>query len=887
MRYRALSLLILLPLALSTTLVPLHGNRNKPSNQPTLATKITFQADVPFSKKEFFYLTDLYPNRGVTTEQLTHACKQLKRKNRFNTIETIVTDGKNGKYVHFKLNAHWIFKKLQVSGIWFGKQAYKNLYLQHPGEIFDGSLHEEALITIKKQLHQNGYFSCTLQDELVYDTKEKSITVKIKILRGPQARIDNIKTTPQLEKLSQQLESLLLYKRYSKGLLNKAKERIKTFLTKQGFTKHRISLKQCIKNKNSRVSLLFEIVMRTKRLFAFQGNHFFSKKQITKSIINLDRPEWLLDPNIIAEQIIHAYHQYGFWNARISYKKYAFTIREGPRASIKNVIVRDVETGREEKNKFFFNPVLQAKHYDKTLLDTCVETLKNFYVEHGFWNFSIIDQQIKTEKKPNRYSLLLSVKRGPQQFLNKKPFNPKELSQQRSAILEQYQQQGFWYVDVQPNITSDVIQWDVAPGERVSFGKVFVRGTSKLPFGRIVQEASFKPGDPWDKKKFDLFRKRLKNLAVFKHIEIHAKNISGKQSKKPIVLTLIDDDPFELKLRSGYFLTSKNFLLKRESTYKLGGSLLIKNPLNLADKLSFNVNATRFEKNLDFSYQVPHPFRSPVVAKCNAYYHQYIHPLEAGKSDSAYEAIQKGLLVGITKEYKSCSFWGVTIGNEWMRTSRARGNIKLAQSMINTTIPYLFIEPNLLIDHLDDKINTTKGSLTFCSIKIMVPQTNRSTTCKIMTDHAQFYHLGRQVVGALRIRGGHIFRENFEEIMPIERFYLGGPLSVRGYSKDTVPPLGKTDKNEYTIQGGNSMINCNIELRFPIYKALGGVLFQDVGALGQCGFFQFASWAPTSGCGLRYQTPIGALRFDIGWKWKKSFPTDSRYAWYLTLGQAF
>lgn len=767
------------------------------------ATKITFQSDIPFSKKEFFYLTELRQDRPATPEQIEYAIEQLKRKRRFDTIKTTVA---NDERVHFVLAAHWMFKKLSVSGVWFGKHTYENLYLQHPGEIFDITLHEQALSAIKDLLHQNGYFSCSIQDELLYNKKEKSITVKIRIEKNKRARIDQIEVKiaqPELaQKLYNQLSSLLLYKRYSKKILLKAKDKIKTFLKKQGFLKNTISLQRCIKNKGRRVGLLFKITTGKKQIFTFLNTRFS---------VNLDKPDWLLDPNIIAEQLAHTYYQHGFLQAQIHYKKiaphhYQFKVIEGSKAPTKKPTVKEIDKSKEEK-----------------------------------------------------------------------------LAQERIAILERYQKEGFWYVDVRPKLDGSG-GWHITPGERVTFGKVFLRSNTRLPFNRIMKEIAFKPGDPWDKKKLDYSRERLKKLDVFKHIEINPEKISDQQSKKPIVLTLIDDDPFELKLRSGYFLTSKNFLLKRESTYKLGGSLFIKNPLNLADKLSFVTNVTRFEKNIDFCYQVPFSFHR---LKLNAYYHKYIHPLEVGKSDSAYEAVQNGILVGITKEYKNRSFWGITVGNEWMRTSRARGNLKLSSNMINTTIPYFFIEPTLLIDYLDDKINTTKGSLTFCSIKMMLPQTNRSATFKIMLDHSHFHHFGKKFVGAIRIRWGHIFRERFEEIMPIERFFLGGPLSVRGYSKDTVPPLGKTNNCKYTIQGGSSMINGNIELRFPIYKAFGGVIFQDVGALGQNGFCNFASWAPTSGWGLRYQTPIGALRFDIGWKWKKSFPTDTRYAWYLTLGQAF
>lgn len=377
---------------------------------------------------------------------------------------------------------------------------------------------------------------------------------------------------------------------------------------------------------------------------------------------------------------------------------------------------------------------------------------------------------------------------------------------------------------------------------------------------------------------------------------MHPESKALQQSKKPIVLTLLDDNPLAFKLRGGYFLTNKNFLLKRASTYKVGATLLVKNPLNLADTLSLSTNVSNFEKDFDLDYQVPSLFDQTAHGKFKLYAHKYIHPLRVGESDSAYEATQNGFLFCVTKEYRPFSFWGVTVGQEWMKTNRIRGNIKLSQNMINKTIPYFFIEPNLVIDKLDDKLDTKRGSLTFCSIKMMAPEVNRSYTYKIMFDRSMFCPLYHNIIGSLRIRWGHLFRQKFEEIMPIERFFLGGPYSVRGYIKDTLPPLGKTKvicedgttRTDFTIQGGSSMINGNLELRFPIYKSFGGVIFQDIGVLSQSGFSGFKGrWYPTSGWGLRYQTPIGALRFDIGWKWKLCFPTETSYAWYLTLGQVF
>jgi outer membrane translocation and assembly module TamA len=83
------------------------------------------------------------------------------------------------------------------------------------------------------------------------------------------------------------------------------------------------------------------------------------------------------------------------------------------------------------------------------------------------------------------------------------------------------------------------------------------------------------------------------------------------------------------------------------------------------------------------------------------------------------------------------------------------------------------------------------------------------------------------------------------------------------------------------------MANVNLELRVPIYKNFYGAIFQDLGALSQTGLGGFKMWFPTSGLGVRYKTPIGSVRFDIGWKWKKRMPGDCSYGWHLVFGESF
>ena len=124
----------------------------------------------------------------------------------------------------------------------------------------------------------------------------------------------------------------------------------------------------------------------------------------------------------------------------------------------------------------------------------------------------------------------------------------------------------------------------------------------------------------------------------------------------------------------------------------------------------------------------------------------------------------------------------------------------------------------------------------------------------------------------MRFRVGHIFSEKFINIVPSERFYLGGPNSLRSFEPDLAPPLGcfEDDCGEKQFaQGGITMLNLNFEIRVPLFNEIGIVLFEDLGILLKDNT-QKIKLLTATGLGLRYNTPIGPLRLDVGWRPKDS-----------------
>ena len=136
--------------------------------------------------------------------------------------------------------------------------------------------------------------------------------------------------------------------------------------------------------------------------------------------------------------------------------------------------------------------------------------------------------------------------------------------------------------------------------------------------------------------------------------------------------------------------------------------------------------------------------------------------------------------------------------------------------------------------------------------------------------------------------------------LPIsQRFFAGGDTTVRGFALDRLGvPSGQpggTINDEGFPQGGNAVIILNAELRVPVIRDLGVVGFLDAGnvydlvsnvSLGQI--------RAGVGFGVRYRSPIGPIRVDLGFKLDRqefgSGDTKQKErltALHISIGQAF
>ena len=133
--------------------------------------------------------------------------------------------------------------------------------------------------------------------------------------------------------------------------------------------------------------------------------------------------------------------------------------------------------------------------------------------------------------------------------------------------------------------------------------------------------------------------------------------------------------------------------------------------------------------------------------------------------------------------------------------------------------------------------------------------------------------------------------ETVKDLPASERFYAGGDTTVRGYTLDRLGDTGTIDQDGFPL-GGDAVVIFNGELRFPVTRTLGGVVFVDAGNVFlRVTDLDLSRIKATTGFGIRYKSPIGPLRVDLGFKLDPSvLPDGTRekgYAVHISVGQAF
>ena len=140
---------------------------------------------------------------------------------------------------------------------------------------------------------------------------------------------------------------------------------------------------------------------------------------------------------------------------------------------------------------------------------------------------------------------------------------------------------------------------------------------------------------------------------------------------------------------------------------------------------------------------------------------------------------------------------------------------------------------------------------------------------------------GRSVL-ALRGLVGSVQGASSLDLPPDQRFYSGGSSTVRGFKYQSIGPLF-IDGNP---MGGAATDAASVEFRQKLFGDFGMATFVDAGQINSKSAPFRGTVRVGAGAGVRYYTPIGAIRLDLAAPLNRQ-PGGDRFELYVGIGQPF
>jgi translocation and assembly module TamA len=193
------------------------------------------------------------------------------------------------------------------------------------------------------------------------------------------------------------------------------------------------------------------------------------------------------------------------------------------------------------------------------------------------------------------------------------------------------------------------------------------------------------------------------------------------------------------------------------------------------------------------------------------------------------------------------------------------------------------LETSLLRETRDNPLNARQGR--FWSLSLEYSPEFLGSSFTFVKGFGQFFtfrSVGPSLTWSQGYRIGLAHGFGGQDLVSTERFNAGGGNSVRGYATDTLGPVDIFGDPA----GGDAVLIFNQELRYLHRSGFGAAAFWDAGNVFAKASDLSLSLRHALGTGLRWDSPIGLLRLDIGFPLGRR-EGDKAYRVFFSLGQAF
>ncbi len=603
-------------------------------------------------------------------------------------------------------------------------------------------------------------------------------------------------------------------------------------------------------------------------------------------------------------------------------RRLTFTIKEGPRVKIKAYEV----SGRISRPDVYYSnfiknhssDIIRKGYYNREDLDLAYRNLITELRNQGFLRAKIQAARLEYLNAADEAKVVLTVDEGPLtqvsriEFIGAKDFQEMELLEVlkiknnaplRLTDLEEsigllkafYLERGYLemkilnetedLVEYNDRGTQAIIRFKLFEGPRVVVKSITLEGNTFTKDYVLLNEIDIKPGDVLTPQKIDESIVRLNRLGIFSRVSIRTVEEGTTVSERTLLLSVAERDPGLLRFGAG--LNSERNLTARGFTAMTYSNLFgTARSVSARVELQSNIADINYlEHRISAGYLEPFLFGSRTRGRVNVTRSDEVFRdsendngriIQIVNSDRVDFSVERDL-----NRFNKFMFtvWSLDTQKESERNGKCIDATE-GEKCPSETQQIAVVGPSLDIDYRDNSFLPTQGSFTHFGLEYSHPDLGSSDLIEFARFDAVFNYYMRlgspKYVWANSFGGGYVtnLSEREGSGVPVKyAFFLGGSTTLRGYERNSKAERVPNDEEfpvtkaiDLVVPKDSHYFLFKSEFRWSIVGDHGAVLFYDGGLVKVTGFEFEDPYRQSVGVGYRYNTPVGPLRIDVGFK---------------------